>query len=47
MQSMQILMVVCTIANVAQAIYYQRQSGKFQTTFWGLAALTALFAFVV
>ena len=43
---MQIVMVICTIANVVQAVLYQRLTGKFQTVFWCLAACTGLLSFV-
>ena len=43
---MQTVMVICTAANVVQAILYQRLTGKFQTMFWCLAAATALLSFV-
>jgi hypothetical protein len=43
---MRTLMIVLTIANVAQAIIYHRLEGKFQTMFWCLAAAAGLLSFV-
>jgi hypothetical protein len=43
---MQYVMMVCFVANVAQAIAYQRLTGRFQTMFWFLAAFTGLLSFV-
>lgn len=40
------LMVICVIANVAQALYYQSRYGEPQYGFWVLAVFCGVLVFV-
>jgi hypothetical protein len=40
------LMVICVIANVAQALIYKHLTGERQTAFWVLAVFCGVLVFI-